>query len=116
MNMIEDVEYIIYCKLFDQLVKDLPPIQKIYLKTSVEIAKTRTNKRTRKGEILKHNYIEKLHNQHEEWFIENDTLVLDGNPDIETNQKHLETLYQQVFGFINVNLSPSRNIAIPNNK
>ena len=88
---IEDVEYTIYLKWFDEFLKDIPPISTIYVKTTPEVAKQRVDSRARKGETIPFEYLKLCHEYHEKWLNnekymeENDVLIIDGNIDINNN-------------------------------
>lgn len=77
-NMIEDVEYKIYLKWFDEFIKELPIFAMIYLQTSPEISLKRVVKRNREGETIEHDYLKQCHKYHEDWLSkESNVLVLD---------------------------------------
>ena len=80
---IEDIEYSIYLKWFDEFVKDIPVKGIIYVKTNPEICQQRVIKRNRKGEIIPLSYLQNCHKYHENW-LNNDEipiLTLNGNID-----------------------------------
>jgi len=93
---IEDVEYTIYLKWFDEFLKDIPPISTIYVQTTPEIAKHRVDSRARKGESIPLEYLQLCHEYHEKWLNnkkyieENDVLMIDGNIDINDNPSILK--------------------------
>ena len=68
---IEDVEYSIYLKWFDEFVKDIPIKGVIYIKTDPEKCKVRVVKRNRKGETISLKYLQNCHNYHENWLNKN---------------------------------------------
>jgi len=78
---IEQIEYSIYLKWFDEFVKDIPVKGIIYVKTNPEICKQRVVKRNRKGEDIPLEYLKNCHNYHENWLNNGDTpiLTLNGN-------------------------------------
>ena len=88
---IEDVEYTIYLKWFEEFLKDIPPISTIYVQTTPKIAKQRVDSRARKGETIPLEYLQLCHEYHEKWLNnekymeENDVLMIDGNININDN-------------------------------
>lgn len=64
---IEDIEYSIYLKWFDEFVKDLPVKGIIYVKADPEICEKRVIKRNRKGESIPLSYLQNCHKYHEKW-------------------------------------------------
>jgi len=93
-DKIEDVNYKIYLQWFDEFIKDIPLAGIIYLKTSPEISLKRIIKRSRKGEIIPLEYLEKCHKYHEEWLKNKKILILNGNLEFENNpDKFLYNIY-----------------------
>tara|TARA_B110000037_G_scaffold198219_1_gene236955 strand:+ start:4710 stop:5423 length:714 start_codon:yes stop_codon:yes gene_type:complete len=80
-NKIEEIEYNIYLKWFDEFVKDIPISGIIYVKTNPEICEKRVIKRNRKGEIIPLFYLQNCHTYHENWLNNEHTpiLTLNGN-------------------------------------
>ena len=79
---IEDIEYQIYNKWFDNFIKELPQIKYIYIQTSPDIAYERILKRNREGESIEKEYICSCHNYHEDWLIgnsEKNLKIINGN-------------------------------------
>ena len=66
-SKIEEIEYQIYNKWFDNFIKELPQIKYIYIQTNPDIAYERILKRNREGETIEKEYIYECHNYHEEW-------------------------------------------------
>lgn len=92
----EDVNYTIYNKWFDEFSKEYPVNKIIYIKADPSVCKERTIKRNRKGENISLEYLESCHNYHnimiEKMKADNiDVLELDGNKSI---YKHLEKIYE----------------------
>ena len=90
----EEVEYQIYNKWFDEFIEDLPPIHVIYVKTSPEIAKARVEKRAREGEAIPLEYLINCHKYHEDWLNSDDRsydrkIVIQGDTDIEKDSDML---------------------------
>lgn len=78
---IEEVEYSIYLKWFNEFVENIPISGIIYIKTDPEICEKRIIKRNRKGEKIPLKYLQNCHFYHENWLNNTDTpvLTLDGN-------------------------------------
>lgn len=82
---IEEVEYAIYRKWFDEFLDDLPEIWLIYVKTDPKVAAQRVEKRARDGEMIPLAYLKNCHKYHEDWLTNQESshlLVLDANVDI----------------------------------
>ena len=86
---IEEIEYSIYLRWFDEFNIDITGI--IYIKTTPEICLSRVNQRNRKGETIPLSYLTECHNYHENWLtnvkfndcnVNFNVIILDGN---ETN-------------------------------
>ena len=87
---IEEVEYQIYNKWFEEFIKDLPPIDIIYVLTSPETALMRVEKRAREGETIPIEYLENCHKYHEDWLngksqTYRNKMIINGNSDTEKN-------------------------------
>jgi len=67
---ISSIEYHIYNKWFDHFLKDGPLSGIIYLKCEPSIANERVIKRSRVGETIPLEYLERCHQYHQQW-IEN---------------------------------------------
>jgi len=104
-NKIEDVEYQIYNKWFEQFTSNIPNIKVIYLKTKPEIANERINLRNRKGEEnIPLEYLKKCHIYHDNWVntIKTDNkLILDGNTNNNENPDYINILLNDSDKFIN---------------
>ena len=81
---IEEIEYMIYKKWFDEFLDDLPEIRLVYVKTDPKIASRRVEKRAREGETIPLSYLENCHKYHEDWLTNHESsrlLVLDADVD-----------------------------------
>ena len=78
---IEEIEYSIYSKYFDEFIENITISGIIYIKTDPEICKLRIKKRNRKGEEISLSYLKKCHNYHQNWLQNTQTpvLTLNGN-------------------------------------
>ena len=77
---IEEIEYSIYLKWFDEFIKEIHISGIIYVRTDPETCVSRINKRNRKGEdSIPIEYLTDCHDYHEQWInSEPSVLVLDG--------------------------------------
>ncbi len=108
-GLMSSLEWALYKEWFNWLVDQYVPRPSgfIYLKTDPEVCHKRLLKRGRHEEkVVSFDYLQSLHNRHESWLIQkNDVahyvkntpvLVLDCNPEFETDsvqlQKHVETI------------------------
>jgi len=99
------MEYDIYCKWNDWLIEtfNVKPCGYIYLRTSPEVCSDRINARSRNEEGgIPIDYLEKLHNSHDDWLNNATTPVLE--IDITKNyledSREKETLVSRVESFI----------------
>jgi len=102
-NFLNEIEWKLYNNWHDWLTKsqDLKSDAYIYLRTSPKIAHERLKSRNRKEEIkISIEYIEEIHQRHEEWLYKRNEniLVLDGN--IKNNVERLENFKEQIEKFI----------------
>lgn len=90
---IGEIEFKIYNMWFDEFLKDLPKIEIVYLKTDPNISNARVIKRSRKGENIPIEYLEKCHNYHQKWLEQDNPIItIDGNEDIENYGNYLKKL------------------------
>jgi deoxyguanosine kinase len=64
---IEDINYDIYLRWFDTFYNDYPISHYVYLQTSPKTALERVEKRSREGETIPLEYLEKCNTYHEKW-------------------------------------------------
>ena len=78
---IEEVNYQIYLKWFNEFIDDIPVSGIIYVNTTPENSKSRVNIRARPGEDIPLEYLKKCHNYHNTWLNDMGKLVynFDGN-------------------------------------
>ncbi len=106
-NKIEEVEYQIYNRWFNEFIEDLPEINYIYVKTSPEVAKERITTRGRKGEEnIQVEYLMKCHECHEKWFMKQNSnlVVIDGNNNTATNPEQMTKWINKIKEYININM------------
>ena len=79
---IEEVNYIIYKKWFDEFLPELPEVNVIYIKTDPKVSHDRIKKRDRLGEVIPIEYLKNCHDYHERW-LETDKkkMIIDANAD-----------------------------------
>jgi deoxyadenosine/deoxycytidine kinase len=102
-NKIEEIQYSIYKKWFNDFIKELPMISFIYLKTEPLISAKRVAVRNRQGEIIPLAYLENCNKYHDEWLMNNNTLpllVLDANIDINQEPEIINTWINKIEHFI----------------
>jgi len=100
-----DVEYQIYLKWFDEFKTQFPEEKVIYIKTSPEIAHHRVEKRSRKGETIPFEYMQKCHKYHEDWIknISKDKVcVIDGNIDISEQPETFNKWKKQIDEYLSI--------------
>jgi len=83
---IEDVEFEIYTRWFDEFISDIPTSGVIYVKTDPYISHSRVIKRGRKGEDIPLSYLVNCDLYHNVWLVNKENsngniLVLDGDHD-----------------------------------
>jgi len=78
-EIINDVEYSIYCHWFDELTRNIQIDKVIYVRTEPNECEWRIKCRNRTGENIPIEYLESCHSYHEKWLREFDTkLTLNG--------------------------------------
>jgi len=82
---INEIEFKIYNKWFDEFIDDFPTIEYIYLRTDPQIAFDRIIKRGRLGENIPIEYLTRCHEYHENWLVNKQKCIIDCNVDIEDN-------------------------------
>lgn len=97
---IDDINYQIYLKWFDDFIDDLPQHEFIYLSTHPEKCLERIQKRARPGENITLEYLTECSNYHDTMLSRNDCncqLVLDGNIDEEIPSFHIPSIEIMIF-------------------
>jgi len=79
---IEDVNYIIYKKWFDEFLPEIPEPNVIYIKADPKVSHERIKKRDRLGEVIPLEYLENCHEYHEKWLeADKNKMIIDANID-----------------------------------
>lgn len=105
-GLIEDVNYQIYLKWFDEFSVDCPLHKIIYVKATPEICISRIEKRSRTGEsTIPLNYLKDCHEYHEQMIthlcdLNRPLLLLDGNTDVFKNASTIPDWISQITTFI----------------
>ena len=99
---IEEIEFVIYKKWFDEFIDELPKIHYIYIKTDPATAHQRVLKRSRQGETIPLEYLEKCHAYHEKWLktIDSNKRVFDANCDITNDTEMLDNWLDRINYYI----------------
>jgi len=103
-NKIENINYEIYNRWFDEFITDIPQINYIYIRTTPEIAEQRVAKRSRTGENIPLSYLKRCHEYHEKWMNENmneKNIIVNGNGDI-TEELYNKEIIDKITNHINV--------------
>lgn len=105
---IEDVNFQIYMKWFDNFIEECQLSRVVYVKTDPELCHERITKRSRVGEsCIPLSYLQDCHSYHERMLEEKspdcvcrDQLVINGNVDIFQKENALRDMIEQVKQFI----------------
>lgn len=113
---IEQDEYDIYTRWFDEFAKEVEPSCIIYFKASTEVCMNRIHKRNRPGETISFDYLEECNKYHNEWLNSTSTsnatkttiptLILNADVDTDTYEYSAD-----IYHFIN-SLRASRTIGV----
>jgi deoxyadenosine/deoxycytidine kinase len=107
---IEEVNYQIYLKWFDEFIEDIPIAGLIYVNTTPEKSKERVNIRSRVGEDIPLEYLQKCHDYHENWITKLDkpVHVFNGNIDFKDglSTKFEESIKKFIFTHAKLRMDP----------
>lgn len=87
-GLLEDVEYAIYTRWFDEFLEEMPSPEVVYVRTDPETCAHRLSVRAREGEVVPLKYLRNVHGRHEDWLMQHDsqmqyrTLTINATPDI----------------------------------
>jgi deoxyadenosine/deoxycytidine kinase len=97
---IEEDEYQIYTRWFDEFAKEVEPSCIVYFKASTDVCMNRIKKRSRPGEQeIQYDYLDKCNKYHDQWLITDPTnvipvLVLNAN---EENSDYSAHIYKYIY-------------------
>lgn len=99
--------YFEWCAIWKQMIPKTEVVY-IFIDSSVQTAMERVNRRDRKGEeSIDHSYQRLIHKHHQEFIRNKDkahVLFLDGNVDVDTDEKGLKNQCNQISEFISSQL------------
>lgn len=75
---ISKLEYSIYLKWYNEFSQLVNNISNIYIRTDPKVAHQRVAKRSRDGEVIPLEYLQKCHEYHDVWLL-NNSAIIDGN-------------------------------------
>lgn len=102
-DKIEEVEYQIYLKWFDEFAKETKIDGVIYVHTSPNVCYDRIKKRSRTGEeSIPLEYLKKCHDYHDKWILndEENLQIIDGNVDTEQSPDIIQTWMEDIVNFM----------------
>ena len=85
---LEDVEYAIYTRWFNEFLEEMPAPEIVYVRTAPETCMRRLQVRGRKGEQVPLSYLRSVHERHETWLMGGGSdspyrvLTINATPDI----------------------------------
>ena len=103
---INKIEKSLYDQWFELLKKDVKVDGYIYIKADPKVSHERIRKRNRQGEEnIPIEYLEKLHQAHNEWLIQENTINIDGNTEMSDDYIHniycrIEYLIRSIKGIV----------------
>lgn len=103
---INKIEKSLYDQWFELLKKDVKVDGYIYIKADPKVSHERIRKRNRQGEEnIPIEYLEKLHQAHNEWLIRENTTNIDGNAEMSDDYIHniycrIEYLIRSIKGIV----------------
>ena len=102
-NKIEEVNYQIYLKWFDEFAQETKLDGIIYVHTEPTVCYDRIKKRSRTGEeSIPLDYLEKCHKYHNEWILngENNIHIIDGNVDTDETPDIIRTWMEDIVNYM----------------
>ena len=106
---IEEVNYQIYLKWFDEFIEDIPITGLIYINTTPEKSKERVDIRARPGENIPLEYLKQCHDYHTRWInnFKKPVSLFDGNIDF-IDSLEIKSL-NKISNFILKHIEPKTN-------
>ena len=103
-KIMNEIEFKIYLKWFDEFMKDIPPISYVYIRTDPNISMQRILTRNRTGENISLEYLQECHSYHEDWLMNSSEmkLVLDGNQNLIANNDLLFKVIKEIEDFMRI--------------
>lgn len=100
---IEEDEFTIYKKWYDEFISDVPIGAIVYIKASPETCLERVNIRAREGENIPLDYLKECNKYHDEWIDGENIpkLVINADIDLKNNPEANLGVLQQIDTFIN---------------
>jgi deoxyadenosine/deoxycytidine kinase len=100
---IEEDEFTIYKKWYDEFISDVPIGAIVYIKASPETCLERVNIRAREGENIPLEYLKECNKYHNEWIDSENIpkLVINADIDLKNNPEANLGVLQQIDTFIN---------------
>ena len=109
---IEEVNYTIYKKWFDEFTRDIPITGVIYLNVSPEISHKRVIQRNREGETIPLEYLINCNNYHDKWLTpeketSSNNLIIDGNVDIHKSPESINGWVKNITTYVTNTSKPN---------
>jgi deoxyguanosine kinase len=102
-GLIEEINYSIYTRWFDEFSNEISICGMVYVKTSPEVCSARVIERARDGETIPLSYLRKCHDYHEMWLStmgkETTIFTLDGNIDTQQTPSVHDTWVEYIGRF-----------------
>ncbi len=100
---IEEDEFTIYKKWYNEFISDVPVGAIVYIKASPETCLERVNIRAREGENIPLDYLKECNKYHDEWIDSENIpkLVINADIDLKKNPEANLGILQQIDTFIN---------------
>ena len=100
-NKIEEVNYLIYLKWFNEFIKEVPITGYIYVNVTPETSYKRVLKRNRQGEDIPLSYLHTCNQYHQKWLVgEKNVLMLDAEVDFEQDPVVQQKMVYKIDEFV----------------
>ena len=103
-KILNEIEFQVYLKWFDEFMKDIPEISFVYIRTDPKISMERILTRNRIGETISLEYLQECHNYHENWLMNTSDikLIINGNDNLITNNDLLVAVIKEIEDFMKI--------------